>query len=556
MTLLEEKDVQKPQQSLNGGLKRKNENGVEEQNIEVGIKRVALNDDIQSVMSTCSSPKQVVSGSEETEENQTSPDSIENDKVNNKHTNGVEVFENTSSISEDDSNISISHHNDYVHLRMLCLVKEASVIVGPKGDTINQIKEGTFTKINVSANLRDVPERVIFVRGSCENVSKAYYSICKYLIANKNRRTHSPEGTPLNGSNISIVSDEAHVTHSAAVSLDSLPSSTSSKQYSQESLTESLQEVDDDHSNITINILIPHYLMGYIIGKNGSKLKEIEEASTVRLQASPHQLLPSTDRILRVTGSPNAIRIASLGITHIINSHKDKLRNKKTIFYQPGPLYSVLGKIQFSTQPRGSVSIPSSSSSSSLQYPMPQPPQPPIGAVRYRNGSNSMDSNYTNPNRRSPRLPMVMLIPQVDPQTGVATMLPPQGFLNLPNAVDSNIVYTAETAANATTFVPNMTLPNVRIVDSTALIQPMAIVKQEVYIDENFVGNVIGKEGKHINSIKDTTGCSVVIDEPVEGAKERKLTIEGTHMGAQATIMLISNKIEMDKFNQNMQNKA
>ena len=33
------------QQSLNGGLKRKNENGAEEQKIEAGIKRVALNDD-------------------------------------------------------------------------------------------------------------------------------------------------------------------------------------------------------------------------------------------------------------------------------------------------------------------------------------------------------------------------------------------------------------------------------------------------------------------------------------------------------------------------------
>ena len=549
MTTLEGKAVQKPQQSPNGGLKRKNENGIEEQNIEVGIKRVALNDDNASVMSTCSSPKCVVS---ESDENQLNSDLIDTNNVGDKPTNGVHLYENTSPTSENDSSISISHNNDYVHIRMLCLVKDASVIVGPKGDTINQIKQATSTKINVSANLRDVPERVIFVRGSCENVSMAYYTICKYLVASKNRNTLLPDETLLNGSNLSVVSQEVNSPSSGEVSLESLPSSITSK----ENLTESFQEVSDENSTITVNILIPHYLMGYIIGKNGSKLKEIEEESTVRLQASPHQLLPSTDRILRVTGSPNAIRIALLGIANIINSHKDKLRNKKTVFYQPGPIYSVLGKIQLSTQPRGSVSVHIPPSASTLQYPQSQLPQPSLGTLRYRNGSNSIDLNQTIPNRRSPRLPMTMLVPSVDPRSGVAMMLPPQGFINLPSTVDSDVVYTAEAAANATTFVPNMTLPNVRVEDNVASTQPMAIVKQVVYIDENFVGNVIGKEGKHINSIKDTTGCSVVIDEPVETATERKLVIEGTYMGAQAAIMLISNKIEMDKFNQKTQHKV
>lgn len=504
-------------------------------------------------MSTSPSPKQIVSGSDDNYENQINSDSIDNNNVDDNPSNGVHISDNTLSMSGDDSSISISHQNDYVHVRMLCLVKDASVIVGPKGDTINQIKQTTSTKINVSANLRDVPERVIFVRGTCENVSRAYYTICKYLIASKNKNTQSPDQTPLNGSNLSIVSQEVHPPNSAAVSLESIPNSTRSRDDSKENLTESYQDGGDENTTITINILIPHYLMGYIIGKNGSKLKEIEEESTVRLQASPHQLLPSTDRILRVTGSPNAIRIASLGIANIINSHKDKLRNKKTVFYQPGPIYSVLGKIQFSTQPRGSVSMPIPSSTAALQYPLSQPPQPSVGAIRYRNGSTSMEVNHTMPNRRSPRMPMAMLVPPVDPRTGASIMLPPQGFLKLPNAVDSDVVYTAETAANATTFVPNMTLPNVRVEDNVTSIQPMAIVKQVVYIDENFVGNVIGKEGKHINSIKDTTGCSVVIDDPVEAATERKLTIEGTYMGAQAAIMLISNKIEMDKFNQKMQ---
>ena len=117
--------------------------------------------------------------------------------------------------------------------------------------------------------------------------------------------------------------------------------------------------------------------------------------------------------------------------------------------------------------------------------------------------------------------------------------------------IPGSVVYTPETVANAMSFVPNYTIPNVHIVERPFTAQPMAIVQQEIYIDENYVGNIIGREGRHINSIKRTTGCSIYIDPPVEGSRERKLTIKGTAMGSQAAIMLISNKIELDRANSN-----
>lgn len=90
-------------------------------------------------------------------------------------------------------------------------------------------------------------------------------------------------------------------------------------------------------------------------------------------------------------------------------------------------------------------------------------------------------------------------------------------------------VYTAETVANATSFTPNFVLPNVRIVN-TIISQSgnnqdsqLMSVQREIYINEEFVGNIIGREGRNINSIKETTGCSIFIDDPVEGSYERKL---------------------------------
>ena len=74
---------------------------------------------------------------------------------------------------------------DYIHLRMLCLVKQASMVVGPGGEKISRMKEKTNTRINVSDNIRGVPERVIFIRGRCEDVAKVFGMIVRAINGEK-----------------------------------------------------------------------------------------------------------------------------------------------------------------------------------------------------------------------------------------------------------------------------------------------------------------------------------------------------------------------------------
>lgn len=426
--------------STTNTLKRKNENGVEEQKLEAAIKRVALEDDDRL---------------------NTNSDSLGSD---------VEVKADDSSIAEQKT------LDDHVHLRMLCVVKDASLIVGPKGETISKIKRDCNCRVNVSENIRGVPERVVYIRGSCENVGKAFGMIARVLNSNSSKKGDHNDNT---------------------------------------------KETDNDNDNdsnkiesspITLHILVTHHLMGYVIGKHGSRLKEIEELSGAKLSASPQQLLPSNDRILKVFGVADAVHIATFYIAQTILTYRDILKTRKAIFYQPGPVYSALGN------------------TSSFMNGLPMQLQ------QRQSHYHTMDRYNNYRNRRSPRAPIVMMIhpPSVSP---------PQ------HNADAHIIYTPESAANATSFVPNFTIPNVRIVDGLIATQPMSMVRQEIFIDESFVGNVIGKEGKHINSIKETTGCSIYIEDPVKGAFERKLSIEGTSMGAQAAIMLISNKIEMDRAN-------
>lgn len=412
-------------------LKRKKEDCAEEQ-LEAEIKRVALDDDTELPMGENGDGGEV--------DNELSPQNGEDGDLN---------------VQESAGGMEASRH---IHLRMLCLVKQASMIVGHKGENISKIKTATSTRVNVSDNVRGVPERVVYVRGSCENVAKAFGMIVRSI----NDR-HGEE------------------------------------------------EYDGDSIMSTINLLISHHLMGCIIGKHGSRLREIEELSAARLSASPQQLIMSNDRILSITGVADAIHIATFYIGQTIMKCKEAFKTKKAIFYQPSPVYSVL------------VNGASHGAYSHQKHHQYHP--------------NDKFANSRS-NKRVVRPAMMTSTPTLQ-------QLPQEDN-------DSQVTYTAAAAANATSFTPSFTIPNVRIIDEpipTPPPQTMAIIEQEIYIDENFVGNIIGKEGKHINSIKEATGCSIYIADPVEGSPERRLTVKGTSMGSQAAIMLISNKIEIDRAN-------
>ncbi|CCD26717.1 KH domain-containing protein NDAI_0I01480 [Naumovozyma dairenensis CBS 421] len=438
-------------------LKRKKDEVVEEK-LEAAIKRVAL-DDIAEIQK-----KEL---------------SVSHDEVSETTDQEEEEVTNY----EDDSNKT--DDDDLVFLRLLCTVKQASLIVGHRGETISRIKNETSTRINVSENIRGVPERVIYIKGSCENAAKACGQIARVISTtnDKSTTTASNDGT------------------------DNEPSSV---------------VVDDDKPSkvlTTINLLLSHHLIGYIIGKHGLRLKEIEDLSAAKLSASRDQLVPSNDRILTVTGVPDAIHIATFYMGQTLLNCKEVSKKKRGIFYQPTPMYSAL---------------PNSSYNSSFGG---QPQR------FYQYHSNNKYNGYRT--KRSGRQPVMMM--------SVESPIPIQQPLMTP------VMYTTANAANATSFTPSFSIPHVRTVDNSfpnmsVPSSHLPSVKREIYIDENYVGNIIGKEGKHINSIKETTGCSIIIDDSVEGATERKLTIRGTGMGSQAAIMLISNKIELDRISTQRRN--
>lgn len=609
------------QEEASNSLKRKNEVGIEEQNLEAGIKRVALEDDLvnsDTAAGTSTRPKS--SDSEATSPSTAKVSTTEAATVTGE--NGSADSENDSSNVTTTSNSEDAHNgsdtsgsqvgSDTVHLRMLCLVKEAGLVVGPKGETISRIKSETKARINVSNNIRGVPERVIYVKGTCDSVAKAFGAIARTLIAESNAKTRDlsrgrgPQASNSEEQKLGLgleLGTETEQQEQVGTSIGS-PDSEHEK---------SRDDREEDKTAITLYLLIPHHLMGYVIGKRGSRLKEIEELSAAKLSASPDQLAPSNDRLLQVTGVPDAIHIATFYVAQTIAIFKDSRKNRKSVYYQPGSTFPVLsGPMGISGFTGGGMFVGNgarfgqNARSNSVPFPAfsispvgfladPQASQgryqfidsryaPPVMRSGGSNGNDSDNNNDNNDNndnnnnnnnnssgsgndgtnndqgnsslghsRRPPNSPLVvagsaMTMPSSRHHHHHQGTIPSPGPMGI---IPGSVVYTPETVANAMSFVPNYTIPNVHIVERPFTAQPMAIVQQEIYIDENYVGNIIGREGRHINSIKRTTGCSIYIDPPVEGSRERKLTIKGTAMGSQAAIMLISNKIELDRANSN-----
>src|SRR3954454_22108154 len=87
------------------------------------------------------------------------------------------------------------------------------------------------------------------------------------------------------------------------------------------------------HLSIAIKLLISHNQMGTIIGRQGLKIKHIQDASGVRMVAQKDMLPQSTERIVEVQGTPEGIQRAVWEICKCLVD--DWQRGTGTVLYNP-----------------------------------------------------------------------------------------------------------------------------------------------------------------------------------------------------------------------------
>lgn len=84
---------------------------------------------------------------------------------------------------------------------------------------------------------------------------------------------------------------------------------------------------------LAIKLLISHNQMGTIIGKQGLKIKHIQDVSGVRMVAQKEMLPQSTERIVEVQGTPEGIQRAIWEISKCLVD--DWQRGTGTVLYNP-----------------------------------------------------------------------------------------------------------------------------------------------------------------------------------------------------------------------------
>lgn len=376
----------------------------------------------------------------------------------------------------------------YVSFRMFCPVKEASTIVGKRGEKINHIREKANVRIYVSDNHKNNPERIILVKGPAENVARAFGLITRTIL-------DEPE-------------DE--------------PASVLSKPY-------------------MLKILVPHPMVGFIIGKLGSKFREIEENSAAKLKATEQPLPYSTDRILSITGVGDAIHIAIYYISQVMLEHKDCLKKNRVIFYNPanyqhsnvnnnmmnnGPMYP--GNTR-DTYPGNVNKHP--------QQHLPHHQQPPQQMQPQNYNFQMMFQPAMHPQYPQHHAPPNMHAPHQMPQQTP----------NIP--MQTQNLYTDEHGNNMIGDV--VTHPPIPTTTADKY-------NQDVFVSNENIGSVIGKKGNNIRHIREFSRCTYVKIEPdnnqtllLGGGKGltsvRKLTLTGSLHSINTAIYLINQRIMADK---------
>lgn len=82
-----------------------------------------------------------------------------------------------------------------------------------------------------------------------------------------------------------------------------------------------------------IRLLISHNQMGTIIGRQGLKIKQIQDGSGVRMVAQKEMLPQSTERIVEVQGTPEGVQKAVWEICKCLVD--DEQRGYGTVLYSP-----------------------------------------------------------------------------------------------------------------------------------------------------------------------------------------------------------------------------
>ncbi|XP_064472078.1 poly(rC)-binding protein 3-like isoform X3 [Ornithodoros turicata] len=355
-------------------------------------------------------------------------------------------------------------------VRLIMQGKEVGSIIGKKGDNIKKFREESGAKINISDG--SCPERIVTVTGSTEAILKAFS-----LIARK----------------------------------------------FEEAATPTLQELQNSGTHlpkppVTLRLIVPASQCGSLIGKGGSKIKEIREVTGASIQVASEMLPNSTERAVTVSGTADAITKCIYQICCVMMESPPK---GATIPYRPKP---AMPPVIFAGGQAYTVQG---------QYAIPHPDVSTPGTVPAPTATNM--AGVKQPTNLS--CPSCFFVPA--PQLTKLHQLALQHAPLLPGH--------SVGAINPQALAALATTNNLRPNTAAAAIATASTTTTEMTIPNDLIGCIIGKGGSKINEIRQLSGATIKISNSEEGSKDRSVTISGTPEAINLAQYLINTSMELHK---------
>ncbi|XP_046682405.1 poly(rC)-binding protein 3-like isoform X3 [Homalodisca vitripennis] len=350
-------------------------------------------------------------------------------------------METDKTFPSDDPNVTLT-------IRLIMQGKEVGSIIGKKGEIVKRFREESGAKINISDG--SCPERIVTVTGPTSAIFKAFSLICKKF--------------------------------------------------------EEFQELQNGGGGgggprppITLRLIVPASQCGSLIGKGGSKIKEIREVTGASIQVASDMLPNSTERAVTITGTSDAIT--------------------QCIFH--------ICCVMLESPPKGAT--------------IPYRPKPPVaGPVILAGGqAYTIQGNYAVPTHGD--------ISKMGggPLAGLAAL--GLGGLNTANTGLNPAALAALAGSQLRTNNPNRNQQNTN--QQT----------HEMTVPNDLIGCIIGKGGTKIAEIRQISGAMIRISNCEErdgGATDRTITITGNPDAVALAQYLINMSVELQKANLEAQNPS
>ncbi|XP_056147325.1 poly(rC)-binding protein 3 isoform X2 [Lampris incognitus] len=165
-------------------------------------------------------------------------------------------------------------------LRLLMHGKEVGSIIGKRGETVKKMREDSGARINISEG--SSPERIVTITGPTEGIFRAFSMIAE--------KFEEDIASAMANSNVS------------------------------------------SKPPVTLRLVFPGSQCGSLIGKGGSKIKEIRETTGAQVQVAGDMLPDSTERAVTISGAPQAITEC---VRHICSVMLESPPKGATIPYRP-----------------------------------------------------------------------------------------------------------------------------------------------------------------------------------------------------------------------------